>query len=294
MIPFIDIGSFDLGPLEIQPFGVLTALGVLFGTSVAARYANRYRYDEEDLRWLGVRLVVWGFIVCHLVDVFFYTPGRLKDDPWLVLRIWEGIASYGGILGGSIAFVVYTHLRKMDPLRYSDAIAYGFALGMAFGRAGCAVAHDHIGVRTDFFLAVDVPKHFRMPDGGPSAPAHDLGLYEMFLWVFIFLVMTVLIKVWKGRRPGALVVVGGLLYAPVRFFFEYLRFPHTDPRYLGLTPAQHLAIATVIALAFVIRRIVQNGPQPLTLPDPSQGHASEPSSRPKKGGGKAAKKNKKH
>jgi hypothetical protein len=55
-----------------------------------------------------------------------------------------------------------------------------------------------------------------------------------------------------------LAILLGLLYAPVRFFFEFLRLNETDPRYVGMTFAQWASIAAfagaLYAFVFVLRR----------------------------------------
>ena len=58
---------------------------------------------------------------------------------------------------------------------------------------------------------------------------------------------------WLAFRPGEkrlatrglIAVLTGMLYAPVRFFLDFLRPEETDPRYLGLTFAQWASIARV-------------------------------------------------
>src|SRR5690606_5848372 len=72
--------------------------------------------------------------------------------------------------------------------------------------------------------------------------AHDLGLYEFFVWVALLLAL-VLLERWKGRKPGFLLGFLAVAYSIPRFFFEYLRFSETDPRYAGLTFAQWSSIA---------------------------------------------------
>ena len=286
MIPYIDIPTLHLvGPLSIQPFGVLVAAGVFFGTHMGRKYAERYRLDGEDLRWLGVRVVVWGFIVCHLVDVLLYTPERLKEDPLLLFKVWEGISSYGGIVGGAGAFIYFAKRRGLHPWRWVDAVVYGFVPGMVLGRAACAVAHDHIGFRSDFPLAVDFPA-----DRFPGGPAHDLGLYEMFVWLAIFLVFLGLSR-WEGRRPGTLLATWALLYAPPRFFLEFLRRPESDPRYAGLTPAQHLAIVTFAFGLWLVYHLATTPRAPLAEPldsphaDKHSGDGSRPGPRTRRPSG---------
>lgn len=288
MLPFVQIPPLELGPLTIQPFGVLVAIGVLLGTSMAARYAARYRMSDDTLRFMGMRVVVFGFIMCHLLDVFFYTPDKLAKDPWLILRVWEGLASYGGILGAVIAFTIYSRTKKFHYLRYGDAIVYGFAIGLAFGRAGCSIAHDHLGRPTDFFLGVMVPKDYRMPNGELGGMVvHDLGLYDLILCASIFILLNLIMVYWKNRRPGTLLVAAAFTYAPARFMFDFLRHADTDPRYWGLTPAQHLAIWTVVGGIGIL--MVQRKPENQDLYESAADAAPEPKEEGDKGATKKTK-----
>ncbi len=282
MLPFIEIPTLHVGPLPIQPFGLLVAAGVLLGTSVSARYTNHYKGSEDDLRFLGMRVIVFGFIACHLLDVFFYTPGKVLEDPLVIFRVWEGIASYGGVVGATLAFTYYAKKYDLHYLRYGDSVVYGLVLGFTFGRMGCATAHDHLGQQTDFPLAVQLPdllrcpeltlpkggpdytamaetagcQNWRLPNGIAEVSAHDLGLYEVFICATLFLVLTLIVKFWKTRRPGTLLVVSAFVYPPIRFGLDFLRFPGPDPLYLGLTPAQHLCIWTVVG-GFVVLRAMR-------------------------------------
>ncbi len=272
MLPFIELTSIPLGPLPIQPFGVLVATGVLVGTSLAARYAVQHRCDEDALRYLGMRVVVVGVIMAHLVDVLFYTPGKVLDDPLVLVRFWEGISSYGGILGATLAFFIWAKMINVNYLRYGDAVVFGFVPGFTLGRVGCATAHDHLGAQTDFFLGVQLPplnrcpdidpskwsetmgcQNWTLPDGTANVVAHDLGLYEVFICSALFIILMLIRKFWKTRPPGTMIAVSALYYAPIRFFLDFLRFDKSDPKYLGLTPAQIMCVLTVIGGIMTIR-----------------------------------------
>tara|TARA_R110002096_G_scaffold423452_2_gene630657 strand:- start:65778 stop:66761 length:984 start_codon:yes stop_codon:yes gene_type:complete len=273
MLPFIELTSIPLGPLPIQPFGVLVATGVLVGTSLAARYAVQHRCDEDALRYLGMRVIVVGIIMAHLVDVLFYTPGKVLDDPLVLVRFWEGISSYGGILGASLAFFIWAKMINANYLRYGDAVVFGFVPGFTLGRVGCATAHDHLGQQTDFFLGVQMPPLNRCPDLSRAEQAstmgcqnwflpdgktanvivHDLGLYEVFICSALFIILMLIRKFWKTRPPGVMIAVAALYYAPIRFFLDFLRFSDSDPKYFGLTPAQIMCIFTVIGGFMTIR-----------------------------------------
>ena len=64
---------------------------------------------------------------------------------------------------------------------------------------------------------------------------------------------------WKRVNAGLLIVLTGMLYAPVRFFLDFLRPEDTDPRYLGLTFAQWASFLAFGAAAYVAVKIFKNG-----------------------------------
>ena len=116
-------------------------------------------------------------------------------------------------------------------------------------RIGCFLVHDHPGVRTDFFLAVDFPVRFY---GGPR---HDLGLYD----VFVLAAISVLLYALKTRRPreGRLMGVLAVTYTPARFFLDFLRasdLSFVDRRYAGLTPAQYVVVGLFAAGVWLLTR----------------------------------------
>jgi phosphatidylglycerol---prolipoprotein diacylglyceryl transferase len=138
----------------------------------------------------------------------------------------------------------YTVIRKRSFWIHADTITFGFPFGFFFGRMGCFTAHDHIGNKSNFPLAVD------FPDVGAR---HDLGLYE----ALFVLVIAAIFFALRNRpfRPGFHVGMFAVLYSPVRFALDFLRnkdLPGADIRYGGLTFAQWGCIALTIAGAAVL------------------------------------------
>jgi phosphatidylglycerol:prolipoprotein diacylglycerol transferase len=261
LLPFIDIPVLDLGPVELQPFGVLVAMGVLLGTWMARKYSERNGLDDDTMRYLGIRVLVWGFIACHVFNTLFYEWDRFQKDPLLMLKVWDGISSWGGVIGGGLALYLYTTIRKLDRLAWADWAAYGAIGGWVPGRLACAVVHDHLGYPTSFPLGVDFPPHKYPFDRASDAAirAHDLGLYELIYLVPLLLVI-VLLERKKVRRPGLLLGVLAVGYSLPRFFLEFLRRPETDPRYYGLTFAQYACVAAVIGGYMLLKRSPRAAP----------------------------------
>ncbi|HEU5056803.1 MAG TPA: prolipoprotein diacylglyceryl transferase family protein [Kofleriaceae bacterium] len=281
--PYIDLPT-NIGPINL--FGILLAVGVLFGSWMARKYCERNGLDEETLRWFGIRLIVWGFIGSFVLNTVFYEWHAFADDPWDVTKKL-GISSYGAVVSGGIAFMVYSHLKKLDRRKWADMAAWGAAGGWLFGRLGCAVVHDHPGFKSDFPLAVEFPpKKYPLEKVNEVITAHDLGLYEFFLWCFIIVLLVVLER-WKGRRPGFLLGIMAVVYSIPRFLFEFLRPAETDPRYAGLTFAQWASIAAFIIGLWLLFGPIKNRNEPLpeavaTETRPKKKPAAQPARKKKK------------
>ncbi len=275
MIPYFEQPSLKVGPLTLHAFGALVALAVVGGYLLAARRARAKSLDpavmESLLSWvLGI-----GFIGAHLFAVVVYFPGELRAHPWMILRFWENLSSFGGVLGGALGAALFFRFRlrpvnAVSRRSYLDVLAFVLPFAWLFGRLACTFAHDHPGWVTSFPLAVSlrteparryiigVYKEAGLVSGLPRMPAlagmgfHDLGWYE-FLYLIGVVVPTFLLLDRRARRPGFFVVWLVALYLPVRFGLDFLRVG--DARYLGLTPGQYAAAAMgVFVIGYVLNR----------------------------------------
>lgn len=228
-IPDSDIG--------IQPFGILVAIGVLAGARLAEWRAVRLGMKREVISDFITHVVLIGFILGHIFDMVFYYPEKIIEKPLEILMIWRSLSSFGGFFGAVIGAFYWRSKRGLPVFPTLDQVAFGLPLGWLFGRIGCFVVHDHPGRVTDFFLAVD---NFQYP-GLPTAPRHDLGLYEVF-WSML----VVPLFLWLDRKPrpyGFFIGMIAILYAPVRFGLDFLR--EADKTYAGLTPGHFSSLLTL-------------------------------------------------
>ncbi len=232
--------------LSIQPFGVLVATGVLLGAWVAGRFAERNGLDTIATGDLVTYAVVTGFILGYFLNGLFYERETFMEvlrNPSMFFSTWLGLSSYGGFFGGILGCFIWRYRRKMPVLPYANAICFGLPFGWLFGRLGCFSVHDHPGKVTDFALAV-ADYRFGAP---PFEPRHDLGLYEV-LYSLLIIGLFVFLEHRRRRPVGFYCVLLPLVYAPVRFFLDFLRaapLEGGDIRYGGLTPAQWSSIAMV-------------------------------------------------
>jgi phosphatidylglycerol:prolipoprotein diacylglycerol transferase len=253
-IPWFELPSLSLGPITIQSFGVLSALGILLATILTSRAARELGKDPQVPVDFAVVGVLAGVVGGHLVHLLAYHPEELRE-PWRVLMLWEGLSSMGGLLGGVIAAVVWFRVKRIRFADYADAFALGVAPGWGVARIGCFTVHDHPGVLTSFPLAV------RFPDG----PRHDLGLYEAIVLLSLGAVLWTLHR--RDRLRGGLLPLLAVVYGVARFLLDFLRardVAYADARHLGLTFAQYTAVALVAWGAAGLVRVRRGGFAPAT------------------------------
>ena len=246
--------KYDLGPWTIKPFGALVALGVYVGMIITTRIGAARGLPRHAVARFLYWVLVCAFVGGHVLDVAFYHPSLIIHDPLSLLRLWDGLSSFGGFIGaliGVLAFKKYYKVKNVLP--FVETMGTAFPVGWAFGRLGCAVVHDHPGITTHTWFDV------AFKDG----PRLDLGLCEMAFATLIAIVCMGLAR--KPRPPGFVLGFTMLSYAPVRFALDFLRIDYTrsvyaDPRYLELTPAQWGSIAMGIA-GFVFLWKACNSPE---------------------------------
>jgi phosphatidylglycerol---prolipoprotein diacylglyceryl transferase len=276
VIPYFEQPQLELGPLTIHAFGVLVAAAVMVGYRVFRRQLAARGLDQLTGDRLFAFIVVGGFVVAHLVDRLIYHPQLTAQNPWTLLRFWEGLSSFGGFVGAVLGAWLFARRRQSrrdaggsaagvssrevwNPSRvpdqsdqapawpYLDAVAYAFPFGWIFGRTGCFLAYDHPGAATDFVLGQTYS------DG---VLRHNLGLEEA-----LFTIAVAALFAWLGRRPrhaGFYLGLLPILYAPFRFALDFWRLK--DVRYGALTPGQWGAIALLLVGVWIFRRRPAGGP----------------------------------
>jgi phosphatidylglycerol:prolipoprotein diacylglycerol transferase len=257
MIPYFEQPRLSLGPVTIHAFGVLVALGILVGMRLIRRRATGWGLDAAKAERLTMWTLLGGFAGAHLIDRLVYYPADTLAHPWSLLRFWESLSSFGGFVGAIVGAALFLRHERVGTQTWSylDLVAHAFPTSWFFGRTGCFLAYDHPGLATSFVLAQ------RDADG---VVRHNLGLDEA-----LYVLPVALLFFWLGRRrpraPGFFVGLLAVLYAPVRFLFDFLRI--ADVRYDGFTPGQYGAVALLVVGALILWRAFSRtaGPPPAGL-----------------------------
>ena len=248
MFPYVQEPVLRVAGVTVSAFQVLVFAAVVAGYEITVRRATRLGWNRDLILSLVLWAVFLGFVGSHVFDTLLYEREALRRNPLVLFEFWGTMSSYGGLIGGILGGLLALRLKRLSPakmLSFFDIVAFAFAFAWIFGRTGCALAHDHIGIATHSFLAV------RFPDG----PRYDLGLLEL-IWTIVICAAFL----WLDRKPrptGFFVAMFLVLYGPVRFALDMLRVG--DERYFDWTPGQYASLAAAAAGLVLLARL-QNQP----------------------------------
>ena len=237
MFPYIEVSSWTIFHRTFPVFVTLVLWAVVVAVAIIVLRGRRAGLPASRLEEMCLWAVLIGFIGAHVFRLAYDGPAAwaVLKNPLTFLQI-GGIASFGGFFGGLAAiwaFFLRHRIRGTERWKYLDAASYAIPFAWIFGRMGCALVHDHPGIRTTSWLGVRFP-------GGTR---YDLGLLEV-----LFLAAQALVFLWLGRRrrtPGFFFAAFFVPYGIFRLIIDQL---HVDPpRYVGISVDQYAASSVICA-----------------------------------------------
>jgi len=240
--------AFQLGEFTIYWYGVFLAMGFVAGLWTASRRAVNAGIAPEKILDVGPWLIVGTIIGARLLYVISYWQRDFVDKPiWEIVMIRHGgLVYYGGLIGASLACVLYARVRKLPLWKTADILAPSIALGYFFGRFGCLMNGCCYGRACELPWAIRFPSDHETR-GIPVHPTQvydsllNLGLYFGLAWMF------------RHRKFDGQVFAAYLIgYALLRAFVEAFRGDY-PAYYLGgwATPAQFVS-AGILATGLIL------------------------------------------
>ncbi len=267
-LPFPDIDPvlISIGPLGIHWYGLGYVVGILFAWWYSRKLASTPRLwandsapmKPEDLDdfvvWAAVGVVAGG----RIGYILFYDFARYIANPLDMVAIWQGGMSFhGGLLGVTLAMILFARRRGIPTWSLFDVVAAGVPVGLGLVRVANFINAELWGRPTDVSWGVIFCNdRLRNLQTGLCAagdvPRHPSQLYEAGLeGIVLFLVLMWL--VWglkKLKTPG---FVGGAFicgYGLSRIIVEFFRVPDAQIGYLlggWLTMGMVLSLPMVLA-----------------------------------------------
>jgi len=251
-IPSPSFNTIDIGPLSLNLYGLMIALGVvaavwLFGRRLEQREIG----TRDDASSIAIWAVLAGVIGARLYHVA--TDWDLfADDLGRIPQIWKGgLGIPGGLILGIPVGLYLAKQRGIPMTTAATCAAPAIPLAQAIGRWGNYFNQELFGRPTDLPWALEIdPIHFDTTVYAVGTTFHPTFLYES-LWSLGLC----LLLIWIDKRfrpaPGQLLVIYIISYGIGRFWVEGLRIDPAD-ELGGLRFNQWVAVVAVVGGGVVL------------------------------------------
>jgi len=236
--------AFNLGPLPVYSYGVMMAVAFLAGLWAAGRRAPLGGITGEKIVDLGPWLIAGAILGARIFYVVSYWREQFADKPLseIVMLRHGGLVYYGGLIGASLACLIYVRVQKLALWKVADILAPSIALGYVFGRIGCLLNGCCYGRACSMPWAI----HFPLDHETAGQPVHPTEIYDSLLNLGMYLGLAWLYR--RKRFDGQVFATYLVGYAITRSFVECFRGDYTRAHlHAGLTPAQLVSIAIIAA-----------------------------------------------
>jgi prolipoprotein diacylglyceryl transferase len=249
---------FSLGPIHVRWYGLLFAVGFLFGYNHGEKM---FKFENIDLKWLEslfIYLIVATVVGARLGHVLFYGWDYYSQHPIEILYVWQGgLASHGGVLGIIIAMIIFSKkVSKRNILWVLDRVVVPSVLVGALIRLGNLMNSEIYGNPTT------LPWGFIFERNHETVAKHPTQIYESLSYLFTFGVLYYMY--WKTKAKdlqGLLVGVFFVLVFSTRFLIEFIKEVQ-EPWEKGMTldMGQWLSIPFIVTGIILIVLAIRKGP----------------------------------
>lgn len=246
--------AFKLGPLTVHWFGVMIALAFLAGMWTAVRRSPQAGISGELISDIVVPwLLLGGVLGARLLYIATYWRESFAGQPWSELFMIQrgGLVFYGGLVGSSLACIIFARVKRIPLWKLADVLAPSIALGSMFGRIGCLMNGCCFGRPCEMPWAIRFPQDHSTN----GVPLHPTQVYDALLNLGLYLGLALLFR--RRKFDGQVFAVYLMCYAVTRSIAETFRGDYNDAHlHGGFTPAHLVSLGILVAgttLFFVLK-----------------------------------------
>ena len=223
-IPSPSSGSLSIGPLRLNAYGLMIAIGVIVAVRIAGRRAEKFGVATmEDFSSIATWAVPAGIIGGRAYHVI--TDVQLFRDNWIdAFKIWQGgLGIWGGVFVGVLVGYWRAKVRGLDAWWILSCAAPAIPVAQAIGRWGNWWNQELFGRPTDLPWALSVSNGTAIKAGYPVGTTfHPTFLYESLACLALSALLLVVERRFSPAR-GRLIAWYAAGYTIFRFFIEGLR-----------------------------------------------------------------------
>lgn len=224
---------FNLGIISIRWYGLMFAMGFLFGFSILTRMFKSEGANTEWVEKLFVYIIIativgarlghvffygWEYYSQHLIEIFL--PIAKGVDGGYKFVGFQGLASHGGAIGIFLAVWLFSKRVTKRPILWTlDRLLVPIALVGAMIRTGNLMNSEIYGVATN------LPWGFIFERNNEIIPKHPTQIYEALCYLITFGIL--MYSYYKTKdlkdRPGFLTGVFFIGIFLTRFLIEFIK-----------------------------------------------------------------------
>ncbi len=217
----------------------MMALGFLAGLWTATRRARLANVSADIIADVTLWLMLGSIVGARIVYVTTYWKQQFAGEPLSEIFMVQhgGLVFYGGLIGATIAGIVFLTWKKLPVWKIADVLAPSIALGSVFGRIGCLLNGCCYGYACDLPWAI----HFPTDHETHGIGVHPTQIYDSLLNLILYFSLA-----WWFRHKkfdGQIFATYLMGYAVFRSIAEHFRGDYpADHIHNGLTSAQVMSL----------------------------------------------------
>ncbi|RYG39420.1 prolipoprotein diacylglyceryl transferase [bacterium] len=253
---------FKIGSFEVPSFGAMMVLAFFGGLWLARQRAPAYGLTPEkmsDGAFWALIAGIFGARAFFILQEYHY---YFADYRRIFTLRFEGLTSFGGLICGGLALMIWARKQKLSVLPFLELAAPGFLLAHLIGRFGCLLNGCCFGG----VCPTNTPWGIHIP--GQSDLHHPAQVYDSLMNLVALGAVLAF-----ARRPHKLGQITGLtliLHGITRFIYEFWRAGtvaqveagRASSTYWGTLPiTQAQVMALVLSAVGVALFVLTRGPQ---------------------------------
>lgn len=215
---------------------VISFLAAIAWASIRAKQRGM---KPETIQDASFWMIAAGIFGARLTYILLHLRHYIENSGELFTLRFEGLTSFGGLVGGFAALWIYSKRSNVPMLKFLDVVSMPVLLAHAIGRVGCLLN----GCCYGHLVATSPPGVQFQGMPGYYLPAQ---IYDSAMVMLGLLALLALEKRYKyqGFSFGSMMVVYGIS----RFIYEFWRIGASSENLPGLP----ISLAQVAAIAMVI------------------------------------------
>jgi len=254
----LDPVLFDFGIIVIRWYSLSYIFGIILGWWLGKKIINHvikdvnFKFNIREFDDLITYLIIAIIVGGRLGYIIFYNLGFYIDNPFDIIKVWQGGMSFhGALLGIIVGTYLFSKKKNVPTFFLLDIVACVSPIGIFLGRIANFINGELIGKVTEVSWSVIFPTI-------DDLPRHPSQLYEAMLeGVVLLLILNSLIFRQKYKM-GTCSYLFLIYYGVFRIISEFFRQPDAQIGYLfNLFSMGTLLSFLMIIAGFVLLNILQ-------------------------------------